>query len=294
MSAAPPHLGDYWATVDAELARFPARPTWEPSPIRSDEHFTVYEVRATSIGPYRIFGYLSVPTGPGPFPGLLETPAYGSVNYPADYNDRLRYVVLTVMHRGQRLADQPFAAPYPGLLTTGIEDPQTYVYRGIVADCLRAADLLRDRPEVDPDRVAVKGDDLALITASRRDMFCAVQLTGQLFYRAMEARHHTTAYPLEELNDYLRAYPGAKAAVGDTLALFDPRHHAPAVRAATRLPVGDDGGLTARGWLAPLADALGGPVDCYQVTHEGRTDLDAADTWLAERLGAPPMSRFRR
>lgn len=84
----------------------------------------MYALRLTSLGPYRIFGYLSVPPRQGPFPELLAAPHYGSVNH------------LPHMHRGQRLADQPFAAAYPGLLTLGIEDPRIYIYRGIVADCL--------------------------------------------------------------------------------------------------------------------------------------------------------------
>ena len=45
------------------------------------------------------------------------------------YDDRERYATLTLMHRGQRLADQPFAASYPGLLTLGIDSPATYIYR---------------------------------------------------------------------------------------------------------------------------------------------------------------------
>lgn len=284
----------YWEAIDDELARLPAREVLEPMPARSRDHFTMYTVRLTSVGPYRIFGYLSVPTGPGPFPGLLETPRYGSVNNVPDYNDRLRYVVLTLMHRGQRLADQPFAATYPGLLTLGIEDTATYVYRGILADCLRGAELLLGRPEVDLERVAVTGDDLALVTAARRTGFAAVRLTGQLFYRAMEARTRTSAYPLEEINDYLRAHPGAEDAVRHTLAFFDPRQHAPLVRAATLLTVDDDGGVGGMPWLRPLCDALGGPVEPYRLTHEGGTDSDRLDVWLADRLKVEPMARFRK
>src|SRR5207249_4364347 len=102
-------------------------------------------LKLTSIGPYRLYGYYSVPTGGGPFPGLLDTPGYGSVNHVPDYTDRSRYAALKIMHRGQRLADQPFAAAYPGLLTLGIDHPARYIYRGIVADLLRAAEFLASR-----------------------------------------------------------------------------------------------------------------------------------------------------
>src|ERR671916_1492256 len=188
----------YWAAVDQELRIYDAASTLEPLALPSDEFSTVYAAKITSIGPYRIFGYLSVPRGAGTFPGLLITPGYGSVNHLPHMDDRQRYVTLILMHRGQRLADQPFAASYPGLLTLGIDDPASYIYRGIVADCLRGAEFLLSRPEVDLGRVAITGDDLALITAARRPQFSAAQVSGLIFYRLLEACTRSDAYPIEE------------------------------------------------------------------------------------------------
>jgi cephalosporin-C deacetylase len=287
-------LEAYWREVDEELAGVPARPVMEPMSRHSTPDFTVHSVHLTSIGPYRIFGYLSVPVGAGPFPALLQTPRYGSVNHVPDYNDRLRYVVLTLMHRGQRLADRPFSAPYPGLLTLGIDDGATYVYRGIVADCLRGAEFLLERPEVDPDRVAVVGDDLALLTAARRPRFAVLELAAPMLYRLMEARKRTSAYPVEEVNDYLRMHTEHEERVARTLALFDPLFHAPSVRALTLLSLGDEGALNGLPWLEPLTRGLGGPLETYQMTHEGGTDHDHLDAWLATRFGAQPMARFVR
>src|ERR1700736_538505 len=181
----PADFDAYWDAVDQELTRYPAAPTLDRLALPSDEFSPVYALRLTSTAPYRIFGYLSVPLGEGPFPGLLVAPHYGSVNHLPHLDDRQRYVTLILMHRGQRLADQPFAAEYPGLLTLGIDDPGTFIYRDIVADCLRAAEFLQSLPTVDPSRVAVNGDDLALITAARRPglKFAAVQAAGLVFYR---------------------------------------------------------------------------------------------------------------
>jgi cephalosporin-C deacetylase-like acetyl esterase len=280
----------YWSEVDRELQQYPAVPDLEPLQMRSTDFATVYSVRLTSLGPYRIFGYYSVPVGDGPFPGLLQTPRYGSVNHVPAYELRQRYAVLTIMHRGQRLADQPFAAAYPGLLTLGIDNPATYIYRGIVADCLRAAEFLQSRTEVDPDHVGIVGDDLALLTAARRPGFAAAQASGLLLYRLLEASERSHAYPIEEVQDVLRAHPENRAAVARTLTLFDPLHHAPRVSARTLLTVGDPGALGGPEWLQPLAERLGGPVEQYQLTHLGRTDHDWVETWLAQQLrprGAP-------
>jgi cephalosporin-C deacetylase len=278
-------LDAFWDAVDADLARYPLAAELQPLPMRSTEACSVYAVRLTSIGPYRIFGYYSVPSGLAKAPGLLLTPRYGSVNHVPDYHDRERYAVLQVMHRGQRLADRPFAAEYPGLLTLGIHSPETFIYRAIVADCIRGAEFLLSRPEVDVDHVAVQGDDLALLTASRRAGFTAVLCHELLLYRLMEAAEVTDDYPVEEVNDYLRSNPGSRGEVERTLALFDARQLAPRVQATTLLAGSDD-------WLGPLRDVLGGPSELYRLTHEGAVDHDWMDAWLARQLGSQPRSRF--
>jgi cephalosporin-C deacetylase-like acetyl esterase len=286
----PPHFEAYWSAVDDDLARYPAAPTLERLALPSDQFSTVYALRLTSIGPYRIFGYLSVPPGEGPFPGLLVAPHYGSVNHLPHLDDRQRYVTLVLMHRGQRLADQPFAAEYPGLLTLGIDDPTTYIYRGIVADCVRGAEFLQTFSSVDAGRVAITGDDLALITAARRPGFTAVQAAGLMFYRLMEAAERTDAYPVEEINDYLRTYPRQRESVERTLRYFDPLQHVQGITATTLLSVGS-GGLSGSEWLQPLIDSFTGTVEQYAMTHEGATDRDRLDAWLAQRLGSDPKPR---
>ena len=153
MTEKPANFSDYWDGIDQELERYEGRPLLEPMPRHSNEYCTVYSLRLTSIGPYRLFGYYSVPHGDGPFPAMYNTPKYGSVNHVPDYNDRQRYVCLTLMHRGQRLADQPFAAKYPGLLTQGIDSPETYVYRGSWRTaCVAPSSCLAGRRSTSPDR----------------------------------------------------------------------------------------------------------------------------------------------
>lgn len=278
----------YWSDLDEQLDAFPARPVLDPVRSRSTVDFTGYEVRLSGLDSYRLFGYLSVPTGPGPFPGLLELPRHGSVNHPPHYNDRIRYVVFTLMHRGQRLADSPFAAAYPGLFTRDITDPARYVYRGIVADCLRAAEFLSGRSDVDNTLIGLTGDDLALVVAARRPVFAAVTVTSALLHDAVHRRLGTTEYPLEELNDHLRRQPDDEDTLARTLDLFDPARHAPEVKADTLL-------VTPSGtspWRTDLVTALGSHVETYRLTDEDAVDMDARDAWLAGRLGVPAMRRF--
>jgi cephalosporin-C deacetylase len=272
---------EFWNSVDADLAGLPMAADIQPLALRSSPTFTTGSARLTSIGPYRIFGYFSVPAHT-PAPGLLLTPRYGSVSHIPDFHDRERYVVFQLLHRGQRLADQPFAAAYPGLLTLGIDDPARYIYRDIIADCLRGAEFLLSRPEVDSSRVAIRGDDLALITAARRPSFCAVVMSDPLLFRLAERAALSGDYPAEELNDYLRTAPHQQAAVANTLSYYDAARHAPRVTARTLLVDGD----------VALREPMGGPVEEYALTHRGAVDHLAIDTWLANQLGAEPREQF--
>src|SRR5207247_9262777 len=138
-------------------------------PIRSTPFATLYSVRLTSLGPYRLFGYLSIPTGTGPFPAIYYVPKYKSVLEVIPQGtanlQRSRYITFALAGRGQRNADTPYAAMFPGLLTDGIDQAASYIFRGIVADSVRDLQFLLIRRELDPARVVVQGSDMSLISA---------------------------------------------------------------------------------------------------------------------------------
>lgn len=288
----PADFDAYWGKVAAAVDAIDPAPHLVHTPLRSTPFSTAYDLHLSAPGPYRIFGFLSIPDGDGPFPAILNTPRYGSVNGPPSWDDRQRYVVLTLMHRGQRLADTPYKAAYPGLLTDGIQDPEAYIYRDIVADCMVGARYLQGFPQVDRTRVAAVGDDLALITAARVGGFNAVAVGGLMFYRLMEAAGRTDAYPIEEINDELRLVPGSEAAIAGTVSYMDPIHHAAGLSARTLLHEGDPGKMGGPEWLDPLATAIGDLCERYRLSHEGGTDHDALDAWLAAALEVPALPRL--
>src|SRR5262245_60644770 len=201
-------MHDYWQHALNDLARCPARPEIEPLPLRSTDFATLYGVRLSSFGPYRLFGYLSIPKGTGPFPAIYYPPKYQSVLEILPQGtanlQRSRYITFSLAGRGQRTADSPYAAMFPGQLTDGIDDPAAYVFRGIAADAVRGLEFLLTRPELDRSRMVVAGNDMALITAALAPGATHVVTTPALFYRTMELAPRTQAYPLEEINDHLR------------------------------------------------------------------------------------------
>ncbi|MEZ4619558.1 MAG: acetylxylan esterase [Caldilineaceae bacterium] len=276
----PTDFDGYWSRALNELAALPVAPELTELPMRSTDFGTVYGLHMTSLDSYRIFAYYCVPHGDGPFPVLYTLPNYGSVVHVPAYEDRQNAIVVALCHRGQRLSDQPFAAAYPGLLTTAIADAEHYIYRGIVADCCRVVDFLQTRAEVDQDKIVAVGGDLALMTAALRPQVDALYYTPGFFYRAASTAANTTAYPLEELNDYVRTYPDQAAALWQTLAYYEPIHFAGQVRSDTLLVTGDD-----QTQVAPLREALGSAVTDYQSAHSGYLDGVHQATWFGQRYG---------
>ncbi|MDA1258734.1 MAG: acetylxylan esterase [Chloroflexi bacterium] len=273
----------FWDGVDGEVRRLAqADAVIDPLPMRSTEASTTYAVRLPSVGEGRVFGYLSVPNADGPHPALLEAPGYASVVHISPYERRQRYVVLTIVHRGQRLADEEYAAAYPGLLSDGIGDERSYRYRDIISDVLTGLDWLASRPEVDIDRLAVAGSEAGLIAASMRpDLVKAVLLSGPLILRGAAGRNTwPDDYPLEELNDFVRANPDAAEAVSRTLAYFDPFGLAQRYSGNTLVACGPSD----RDVASPLVGALGGTAELYVNTGRGHDDHRYTERWLAEQL----------
>jgi cephalosporin-C deacetylase len=288
----PADFAAYWDAAMAELDALPVAPELTPVPLRSSPESTLYEVRLTSTGPYRVLAYYSVPNaGEGPFPVVYHAPGYGSVVHIAPFSERTKYVTVALRHRGQRLSDQPFQASYPGLLTTGIESPASYVYRGIVADCCRVVDFLATRDEVAQDKIAVVGNELALFTAALRPQVDALYCSPGLFYAASQIAPQSAAYPQEELNDYARYYPDRAQAMWDTLAYFEPAYFAPKVKAESVIVNGGEGALLSPQAVQPLMDAFSAPVSAYASQHSSCLDGVNQATWLAERyrIGEVPL-----
>ena len=271
----PDDFDDYWQQVCRELEAIPIAAEEEHLPIRSTDFSECYSVRFTSIGPYRLFGYLSIPHGDGPFPTLLLGQRDRSVVEPLPQGDankkRGRFLIFSAAGRGQRNADKPFAARFPGLMTEGIDAPESYIFRGIVADWLRAVDYLLTRPEVDRSRLAaINQDGLPLVTAALRPAVTHVVAAPGNFYNTRERTP-------EEVEDYLRLFPEKREQVARTLSYFDPLFFVSDVRTQTLL------------WadpktVAPLTEAFNGQTEVRRSEHSAYKDGLFQERWISQQF----------
>ena len=274
----PQDFDQYWKKVEDELASIQPAAERTELHLRSAPEAKVYGLKLTSLDHYRIFAYFCVPSGKGPFPVIYRLPNYGSVVHIPPFEERCKYISVALCHRGQRLSDQPFAAKYPGLLTSGIDSKQNYIYRSIVADCLRVMDYLVSCDDVDSQKISLVGGDLALFTAALRDSASVLFYTPSMFYKALHKATATQNYPLEEFNDYLRSFPQSINQISQTLAYFEPMNFASRVKSEVMLMEESEGDAN------DLAVSFAREIERSGSKHSSYKDGVVLAEWLSKKL----------
>ena len=222
----PEDIDRFWDEVLAETALIPLEPEVVYDPLRSTARIDVYEVFFTSLDHVRIAGWYAVPRQrEGPLPGLIQVPGY-NMEPPVPKNWAAKgYAAFSVAPRGKLRSNRQFNPGYPGLLTYGMVDRNTYSYRGFYMDACRAVDFLLGRDEVNEDRIGVtghsQGGGLTVSTAALRPEIKAAAAGAPYLCGYMDSIDLTDAYPYQEIADYLRMYPDSRQQVENTLAYFD-------------------------------------------------------------------------
>ena len=239
----PDDIDEFWEGILEEASRIPLEPEVIHDPLRSSEDVEVYQVFFNSLDWVRIAGWYTLPKErQGRLPGLLHVPGY--VMDPPILKDWARkgYATLSVAPRGKLRSNRQFNPGYPGLLTYGIVDRNTYTYRGFYVDACRAVDFLLNQDEVDPERIGVtghsQGGGLTVTTAALRPEIKAAAGGAPYLCGIMDAIELTDSYPYQEINDYLRLHPDSRRAVEDTLAYFDGINLAHRIRCPIIISIG--------------------------------------------------------
>ena len=238
---APDDFDAFWSKTLDEAAEYPLDVRVEPVPtgLRTVE---VYDVTFAGYGghPVRAWLRLPRPSRPqeGPLPGVVQFHGYGSGRGHA-LDDLLwasaGYAHLLMDARGQGggyaggATGDPVgvAGPtQPGFLTRGLESPESYYYRRVFVDAVRAVQVLRGRAEVDAARVAVvgasQGGGIALAVAGLvPGAVAALHAQAPFLCDIRRATRITDAAPYREIAGYLATHRTEAADVFATLGYFD-------------------------------------------------------------------------
>ena len=230
----PADIDSFWSDILARTASIPLDVETAYDPLRSTPQVDVYQVHYTSLDQVRIAGWYARPTNHrGQLPGLLIVPGYSMEPViPKAWAVR-GYAAFSVAPRGKLRSNGQFNPGYPGLLTHGMVDRNTYTYRGFYMDACRGVDFLLSRDEVDSSRLGVtghsQGGGLAIVVAALRPEIAVATSGAPFLCGFMDAIDLTDGYPYQEIADYLRLYPESRQQVTDTLAYFDGISLAPRV-----------------------------------------------------------------
>ncbi|MCY0878792.1 MAG: alpha/beta fold hydrolase [Firmicutes bacterium] len=225
-----------------------------------------------------------------PLPGLVLFHGY-NYSYEGGVNDVVGwalhgYAVLGMHVRGQ---SAPGVTPSPnehvsGWMTQGILSPETYYYRGVYLDAVRAVQWLATVDEVRADRIAVvggsQGGGLSLAAAALSAPAVAAVVSEFPFLAHFErAVDIAPEGPYGEICDYLRRHADPEIATRAfrTLSYFDVMNLAPRVAAPVLMSVG-------------LVDTITPPSTIFATyNHLGSRDRDLA---VYRYFGHEPIPHF--
>ncbi|WP_422934122.1 acetylxylan esterase [Sinomonas sp. P47F7] len=250
-SPLPADLTAFWDATIAEAQEHPLDARFE----RVETHLPLietYDVTFAGYGGDPIKAWLHLPARRdeaalageerGSLPAVVHFLGYSGGRGLAHQNTlwaQAGYAMLIMDSRGQgyggQLGETPDPHPsaggvnYPGLMTRGILSRETYYYRRIFTDAVRAIEAVQAHPAVDPTRVAVhgvsQGGGLAVaaagLAAGRVDGVIACLPDVNFLADYPRALDVATTGPYPELERYLVRHRDHVEAAFATLPYFD-------------------------------------------------------------------------
>ncbi|GHD41428.1 acetylesterase [Mycetocola manganoxydans] len=216
----------------------------------------VFDVTFSGFDGQPVKAWLRVPKGvTGPLSAVVHYVGYGGGR--GHHLENLLWASAGFAHfqmdtRGQGSGWSMGATPdpvgtgpqYPGVMTRGIDSRESYYYRRLFTDAVRAIDTVRELAFIDPARVSVfgqsQGGGIALAVAGLVPDLAAIAPCVPFLCDFPRATVITDAYPYKEIRDFLAVHRDKTEAVAAVLPYFDGvnfarRAQAPALFSASQM-----------------------------------------------------------
>ncbi len=254
-----------------------------------------------------IKAWLWMPRGaPDPLPAVVEYVGYSGGRGYASAPSRWAlsgYAHLLMDTRGQgsggsngHTPDEmhgPAAPAVAGFMTRGIRDRETYYYRRLFVDAVRAVEVVRSLPQIDPRNVFVaggsQGGGVSLAVSGLVRGLAGVMAEVPFLSHFERAITITNSEPYAELARYLASHRADVELVLDTLSNFDVANFVDASEAPALFSVGLMDEVTPPSTVFAAYNRYAGPkgIRVYPFNgHEGggalHSELNVA--WANSRL----------
>ena len=228
----------FWTNTESKLQQISPAYKLEHQPSLDNEKFTVHSVEMRSLDNLKVGGWLEIPRTSGKHPALLRVPGYGQNMTPL--NPPFDCVTFSFNPRGHGNSDDTLDDDL-GYWVRGLDQPNSYFYRGAYMDVLRAMDYLASLPEVDVGQTAVwggsQGGGFSLVVAAFRTKtrYCIADVPF-----LCDWRKYFQLTQWDEIDQWLAQQPEKRnwTKLMKTLSYFDTINLASRIRAEVLMSVG--------------------------------------------------------
>jgi len=216
----------------------------------------VFDVSFSGYGGQKVKGWLLLPRErTEKLPCVVEYIGYGGGRgFPTDWLvwATAGYAHFVMDTRGQGSTwlhgdtadmEMPDANPHhPGFMTKGILNPETYYYRRVFTDAVRAIQAASSHESIDADQIALRGvsqgGGICIAAAGLAPSVKAIMTNVPFLCHYRRATEITDKLPYLEIANYLRVHRDKIDTVFDTLSYFDGVNFATRASAKALFSVG--------------------------------------------------------
>jgi cephalosporin-C deacetylase len=250
-----PDFDKFWENTLNETRKHPLNAIFKPV----DFGLTLvetFDVTFNGYGGQPVKGWFVIPKGTTKqIPCVVEYLGYGGGrNFPLDWLlwANAGYAHFLMDTRGQGSAWSPGDTPdfepegsnpyFPGFMTKGVLKPETYYYRRVFTDGVRAVEAVRSHDLVDKKKIAItggsQGGGITLAVGGLVKDLAAEMPDVPYLCHYRVATEITDKMPYNEISQYCRIHRDKAERVFDTLSYFDGVNFATRSKAPALFSVG--------------------------------------------------------